>query len=516
MLKLPVSCILTVPLILSLPAFISENFVYGVTAPEAFYAFFALQVLLYSIPSLRIISFLGWALLSLDFWLGFCWILSHLLARALHQKQSYACHPIILLCGLGLPFLIQTFNTQAQCIIYFMSLFLLTLDNIRSYPLIGLASFVIPWIPLFLGNPVYKPSPLYTKIEQMFQPQRSLIKPMSPQFFKHLATVSHQPLHLSSGVPTSILVPLAQTSLQRTEANKIQFSHHFRTIHPVLSKHYPLYFIIRDGQTDLFLGFHSLLDFLMLADSTGFNLHSSSSPPPAAVIFSQVFSSYDVLSHRWPDHFSPKFDLALNQRRQGIPLEIAHRTFDKGIWYQLGKDAALRPALTKPDFYKDGIRWMLMHQQFEVAEHLIFQLEQINYIDIDILLLKAQSALAQGQYRHALHYALQYHQKSAKADQLLYELLQKIENQFIHYGQNFPYQILLDLSRLLYEASGRMQQNLLFDSLRYQKQIMPRPSYDPAGCMDCAKKNLLKQRSEAQLKSHSLNHEQSKKDHQSP
>ena len=475
---------------------------YGTSNIEVFYILLIIQIALQSSPRLSIISFLGWFLLSTDLWLGFCWVLSHLLAKALCSRDTKPNHPAVLGLGLALPFLIQTLSLEGQCIALGMILFLLSLDNVKQYPLLGMACFLIPWLPLFLGYPVYKVGPIYPQIQQMFQPKLSLDKPLHPAYFRHLTTVSHEPLKLSSGVPNSILFPLVYPALKSKSKNQIQFSHHFRTLQPTLAKHFPLYFIFREGSHDLFLGYRSLLDFLLLAETTKFQLDEESKTPSAAVIFSQVFSSFDVISFRWPENFTPKLDLAIQHQRRNVPLPIAHKTFKEGIWYQLSKDPKLKPLLTSPEFYKQGVLWMLENQQATIADQLIFQLEQLPNNEADVLILKTQSAITQGQFQHALNYAQQAHKsyKDPRIKSTLYKLLQKSENDFVHYGQDFGYQSLLDLSRQLYDSSNRTRQDLLFDSLRYQKKLMPQKIYDPSACMDCAKKSLLDQLRHSELK----------------
>lgn len=502
MLKLPISAMLTVPTLLTLPTFVCQNFLYGIANIEVCYLVLIIQIVLQSIPRLKIFSFLGWVLLYTDSWLGFCWIFSHLIARSLCSRDPKPNHPIVLALGLVIPFLIQTLNLEEQCIAFGMILFLLSLDNVKQYPFLGIACFLIPWLPLFLGYPAYKMGPIYPQIQQMFKPELSLNKPLNPAYFRHLATVSHEPLKLSSGVPNSILLPLAYPALQSKGKSQIQFSHHFRTLQPTLAKHFPLYFLFREGSNDLFLGYRSLLDFLLLAENTKFHLEKNSKTPPAAVIFSQVFSSYDVISFRWPENFTPKLDLAIQKQRTNVPLPIAHKTFEKGIWYQLSKDPKLKPLLTSPKFYKQGALWMLENQQAQIADQLIFQLERLPDNKADVLILKTQSAITQGQFQHALNYAQQAHEsyKDPRIKSMFYRLLQKSENDFIHYGQDFDYQILLDLSRQLYDSSKRTQQDLLFDSLRYQRKLMPQQIYDPAGCMDCAKKRLLDLHLQSELK----------------
>ena len=125
MLKLRLSCLLTAPILLTLPAYAAENLVYGIVSVDVFYLFVGIQVLLQSNQRLSKLSFLGWFLAMHNSWLGFCWILAHLIAKALTTKQSHQHHILFVIAGITLPFITLSQDFFIQCLIYSLSLFLL-------------------------------------------------------------------------------------------------------------------------------------------------------------------------------------------------------------------------------------------------------------------------------------------------------------------------------------------------------------------------------------------------------
>ena len=503
MLKLRLSCLLTAPILLTLPAYIAEHLVYGIASVDAFYLFVGVQILFQSISGLSRLSFFGWTLVVYSPWLGFCWILAHLIAKALTTKQTHQHHLVLIIIGIGLPFMSSGQNLFIQAIIYSFSLFLMAADVCRTFPIMGLIWFFIPWMPFLLGNSTYNSGEVFQQIQIMFEPSEASTKVLSPSRFKFWSTVSKDPFKVASGVPSSILIPLAKTSLTNNGEGQIEFSSHFRKIQPVLVKHYPLYFIFREHNTDLFLGFHSLLDFLVLAESSSLNLGSRSKVPPAAVLYSQVFNSYNVLANYWPQDQAPSLDLALKISDPPVSLALAHRIFDNSIWHQFSQDPKLKSIIQKPQFFIDGAQWMIDKGRLKLAQSLIFQLEQIPKQTAASLILRTKLAESKADYWTALDYAQQY--KSSfndnRIDEDLYRLLKICEQDFVNYGKDFPYALLVDLSRKLYDQSGGKGINYLMDSLRYQREQLPRAISDSLGCMNCAKEQLIEKRKLEKLKS---------------
>ena len=79
-------------------------------------------------------------------------------------------------------------------------------------------------------------------------------------------------------------------------------------------------------------------------------------------------------------------------------------------------------------------------------------------------------------------------------DETLQRLLKICERRFVDYGKDFPYATLSELSRTLYDVSGGLRQDFLMDSLRYQRELLPKQFNDLTGCISCAQKQLNKKR----------------------
>ena len=110
----------------------------------------------------------------------------------------------------------------------------------------------------------------------------------------------------------------------------------------------------------------------------------------AAVLFSQVFNSYNVLANDWSEDLSPKYDLAHRIASQSVNLVIAHRIFDNSIWQQFAQDSRLKDIIQSPNFYISGTNWMIQKGYLELARSLIFQLEQIPMQKYESLLLRVK------------------------------------------------------------------------------------------------------------------------------
>lgn len=496
MLKLRLSCLLTAPILMTLPAFIAENLIYGIASVDTFYLFVGIQVLIQSIPRYKKLCYAGWLLIPYDFWFGFCWILAHLIANALTTRQTHQYHIGFILAGIALPFISSNQVFIIQCMIYCFSLFLLVVDATRRYPQISLIGFVIPWMPFHLGTTDYQPSDIFHQIEKTFKPSKSIKHTLSPLKFNHWSSVSKDPIMVASGVPDSLLIPLAKNSLIKNQRGEIRFSDHFRKIQPVLVQHYPLYFIFRDVQTDLFLGFHSLTDFLTIIDSTLPRLENESSTPLAAVLFSQVFNSYNVLANYWSEDLNPKYDLAHKISEKNVNLVLAHKVFDNSIWQQFSENPKFKAIIQTPKFYIDGANWMIKKGYLEIAHSLVFQLEQMPKQKHESLLLRVKLAEAKADYWTALYYAQEHKSifDNSIIDAELQRLLKICEQEFVNYGQDFPYSLLSELSQTLYNNSGRKRTDLLMDSLRYQRKLLPKQFNDLSSCMSCAEKQMNEKR----------------------
>ena len=79
-----------------------RKLVYGVVSIDTFYLFVGIQILLNSIPQFQKFCYAGWFLLAYDAWVGFCWILAHLLANT-YITANHRYHIIFIVIGIALP-----------------------------------------------------------------------------------------------------------------------------------------------------------------------------------------------------------------------------------------------------------------------------------------------------------------------------------------------------------------------------------------------------------------------------
>ena len=98
------------------------------------------------------------------------------------------------------------------------------MDLTRKHPFVGLICFVIPFLPFILGNQSYKPSEIFQQIEKTFKPSESIKHSLHPSQFNFWSRIKKEPLKVASGVPSSILIPLAKNSLIENSEGIIQFS----------------------------------------------------------------------------------------------------------------------------------------------------------------------------------------------------------------------------------------------------------------------------------------------------
>ena len=102
--------------------------------------------------------------------------------------------------------------------------------------------------------------------------------------------------------------------------------------------------------------------------------------------------------------------------------------------------------------------------------------------------LRGKLADAKADYWTALYYAQEH--KSMFDNSIIdaeLHINEKIcEQEFVDYGQDFPYSLLSELSQTLY-FQEKKRTDLLMDSLRYQRKLLPKQFNDLSSCMSWPK-----------------------------